>query len=65
MNVNSFSDVASRLVLVQHDYLRIVLFRLHFAKYKIRDNHGIQCCINYFVDLVVLKKLKSERSTFS
>ena len=65
MNVSSFYEVASRLLSVQQDYLRIVLFRLNFAKYTIRDNHGIQCCINTSADLVVLKKLKSERSAFS
>jgi hypothetical protein len=65
MNVNSFYEVASMLVLVQQDYFRIVLYRLHIAKYSIRDKHGIQCCINFSADLVVLKKLKSERGTFS
>ena len=55
MNVSSFYELKSRLVLVQQDELRIGLFRLHFAKYTVRDNDGIQCCIVSSADLVLLK----------
>jgi hypothetical protein len=47
--------VTSRLVLVQQNYMRTVLFRLHFAECTIRGNHGIQCCINSSADLMLLK----------